>query len=166
MNKPAEQFIEDVQKLERVGRAGQKTLAGRSIGGATSGVEQLVSVLAPVAAVDDTLTYSELAATRGGSLKETYRELSALLGEVSESEDRAGRGMLTAVVVGAHSGIPGPGFFSLARRLGREGTNESIWRHERELLRTVWSPVYDNGSDPVAARVDHPHEPPDVGQPD
>ena len=139
MNQPAEQFIEDVQTLERGGRVGKKTFAGHASGGTTSRVEQLVSLLATVVAADDTLTYRELAATRGDSLEETYEELSALLGEVSESEDRAGRGMLSAIVVGAHSGIPGRGFFSLARRLGREGTNEAIWRRERELLRATWT---------------------------
>jgi len=46
--------------------------------------------------------------------------------------------MLSAVVVGARSGMPGLGFFSLARRLGREGTNDSIWRRERAQLQATW----------------------------
>jgi hypothetical protein len=106
---------------------------------ATSSAEQAVSILAPVAAAGATITYREFASAWGGRLEETYEELAALLRDVSESEDRAGRGMLGAVVVGAYSGIPGRGFFSLARYLGREGTNEAIWRRERELLRTTWT---------------------------
>ena len=53
--------------------------------------------------------------------------------------------------VAARSGMPGLGFFSLARRLGREGTDEAIWRRERELLRAVWALEYGHGSDQVAA---------------
>ena len=56
-----------------------------------------------------------------GEIRETYHKLMQLLNEVSEAEDSAGRGMLSAVVVGARSGMPGRGYFSLARRLGREG---------------------------------------------
>ena len=47
--------------------------------------------------------------------------------------------MLSAVVVGARSGMPGAGFFSLARHLGRESNDEAIWRRERGLLRATWT---------------------------
>jgi hypothetical protein len=50
--------------------------------------------------------------------------LSHLLGEISSEEDAAGRGMLTVVVVHKVGDMqPGPGFFELARTLGRDTSN-------------------------------------------
>lgn len=60
-----------------------------------------------------------------------------MLGEISKAEDAAGRGMLSAVVI--HKGgdwCPGPGFFELAKDLGKD-TSDSLkcWVAE---LRCVW----------------------------
>ena len=77
-----------------------------------------------------------------------------LLTEVSETEDHAGRGMLSAVSVSAHSGMPGKGYFSLARRLGREGTNDSIWRRERVDLQAAWRDVVS--AEPTLPSPEHP----------
>ena len=46
------------------------------------------------------------------------REVGHILGEISEDEFQAGRSMLSAVAVNVN-GKPGPGFFTLARELGR-----------------------------------------------
>src|SRR5215207_8883397 len=57
-----------------------------------------------------------------------------ILGEIVEDEIKAGRPMLSAVAVGV-TGKPGPGFYTLARDLGRlnEGVDEhSFWLDERE----------------------------------
>jgi hypothetical protein len=49
--------------------------------------------------------------------------LAAMLGEISSEEDAAGRGMLTVIVVHKEGDMqPGPGFFDLAKRLGRDTT--------------------------------------------
>src|SRR4051794_17715474 len=39
------------------------------------------------------------------------------LGQLSTEDDAAGKGMLTAVVVHKSDGLPGPGFFKLAKQL-------------------------------------------------
>lgn len=51
------------------------------------------------------------------------------LGEISEEEDRAGRGMITALVVHKVGDMqPGPGFFELAKQLGRDVSDiEKCW---------------------------------------
>jgi hypothetical protein len=66
-------------------------------------------------------------------------ELAHLSGRVSEAEHEAGRPMLSAVVVLAgDSPIPGEGFFTLARALGKfAGTtdDEKMAFHLQELAR-------------------------------
>ena len=58
-----------------------------------------------------------------------------LLGQISVEEDAAGRGMLSALVVHKDDGMPGPGFFDLARRLGRNVENkERCWADEARLV--------------------------------
>ncbi len=92
----------------------------------------------------------ELGATRlgCGDFHETYDRLMRLLNEVARAEDHAGRGMLSAVAVNAHSGMPGQGYFSLARRLGREGTNDAIWGRERAHLQAAWQELAPNAPHP------------------
>lgn len=46
--------------------------------------------------------------------------LSTLLGEISDEEDKLGRGLLSVVVVHSEGRMPGRGFFSLAKELGRD----------------------------------------------
>ena len=58
--------------------------------------------------------------------------VSYFLGEISEEEDRAGRTMLTAIVVHKSGDMfPGPGFFELAEKLGRDVSDElKCWVNE------------------------------------
>jgi hypothetical protein len=66
------------------------------------------------------------------------QRLAHFLGEISTEEDANGRGLLTAVVVHKHDGWPGPGFFDLARSLGRTVTDEEkMWIDEITKLRRV-----------------------------
>jgi hypothetical protein len=66
--------------------------------------------------------------------------LNHLLDEISREEDSAGRGMLSVIVVhktGDH--MPGPGFFELAKALGREiPDKERFWIKEHKGVCTVW----------------------------
>ena len=64
-----------------------------------------------------------------------------LLGEISSDEDSAGRGMLTVVVVHKTGDMqPGPGFFELAKRLGRNTSNIlQCWAEELRKVHAVWS---------------------------
>jgi len=64
-----------------------------------------------------------------------------LLGEISSDEDGAGRGMLTVVVVHKVGDMqPGPGFFELAKSLGRNTSNIlKCWVEELHKVHAVWS---------------------------
>lgn len=95
---------------------------------------------------------------RGGRGPTTYRELCSamksieiephsyalahMLGEVSDDEDSAGRGMLSAYVVSAETGSPGGGFFELAEKLGRDvGDRDAFWVAELRRVETAWKRV-------------------------
>ena len=70
--------------------------------------------------------------------------LAAMLGEISADEDAAGRGMLTVIVVHRDGDMePGPGFFELARELGRD-TSDILrcWIEELKKVHKVWSGEY------------------------
>lgn len=87
--------------------------------------------LLAVAAAGETITYDALRADLGleGDLVPALRALS-------EAEDDAGRGLLSAVVVRVDTGRPGAGWFRLAAERGRDVTDEdAAWHAERERLR-------------------------------
>jgi hypothetical protein len=57
--------------------------------------------------------------------------MATILGEISEAENARGRGMLSGVVVNRETGMPGDGFFTLARHLGRDTSDElAFWQAE------------------------------------
>ena len=64
-----------------------------------------------------------------------------LLGEVTSEEDAAGRGMLTVVVVHKAGDMrPGPGFFELAKDLGRDTSDIlECWVKELHHVHGYWS---------------------------
>ena len=64
-----------------------------------------------------------------------------LLGEISSEEDAASRGMLTVVVVHKNGDMqPGPGFFELAKHLGRNTTDIlKCWISELKRVHAIWS---------------------------
>ena len=63
-----------------------------------------------------------------------------LLGEISVEEDAAGRGMLSALVVHKEDGMPGQGFFDLARQLGRDiGDRVQCWVQETKRVVDYWA---------------------------
>lgn len=66
--------------------------------------------------------------------------LRPFLGEISQSEERAGRGMLTALVVHKHGDYqPGPGFFELAKSLGHDTSDvEKFWIQEVKKVFAAW----------------------------
>ena len=68
------------------------------------------------------------------------KEVGWILGEISEDEVRAGRPMLSSVAVGV-SGKAGPGFFGLARDLGRLDQNQAesaFWKEELLAAYSAW----------------------------
>jgi hypothetical protein len=64
-----------------------------------------------------------------------------LLGDVSTQEDAAGRGMLSVIVVHKSGDMqPGPGFFELAKKLGRNTSDIlSCWIAELKNVHAHWS---------------------------
>ena len=94
-----------------------------------------------VAKRKDLITYTDLA-NEIQSLRFEPQDpaFHKMLGEISTSEHQAGRGMLTAVVVRAHDGRPGPGFFRLARDLGERFKDpEMFWAMEVAKVCQAWS---------------------------
>jgi len=67
--------------------------------------------------------------------------LTIMLREIAAEEHAAGRGMLTALVVYSSGDMqPGPGFFDLADRLGKN-TNDTLkcWIKELKRVYGYWS---------------------------
>ena len=88
------------------------------------------------------ITYSDLVKSiRRIKLEAHDIRLSHMLGEISSEEDRAGRGMLTVVVVHKVGNMePGPGFYELANTLGRDTSNLlRCWVDELHAVHAVWS---------------------------
>jgi len=89
-------------------------------------------------------TYQAVADIMGLPLTGAYmgREVGRILGEISEDEVQQGRPMLSALAVGV-SGRPGPGFFGMARGLGRlaeesREAEERFWEEERVAIYETW----------------------------
>jgi hypothetical protein len=66
-------------------------------------------------------------------------QLGEILGEIVSDELKAGRPMLSAVVVDV-SGRPGSGFFKFAREVGRmtDQADDEFWTAEREAVYDAW----------------------------
>jgi molybdopterin synthase catalytic subunit len=66
--------------------------------------------------------------------------LNHLLAEVSKREDKEGRGMLSVIVVHKTGDMqPGPGFFELAKSLGRETSDIlECWIREFNTVHDYW----------------------------
>jgi len=67
--------------------------------------------------------------------------LDHLLGEISQTEDEAGRGMLSVIVVHKVGDMqPGRGFFELATKLGRDTSDlVTCWVRELKKVHATWS---------------------------
>ena len=83
-----------------------------------------------------TISYSELARkinarATGFDLRARDRRLNVMLDQISTEEHKAGRGMLSVVVVRKSDGRPGDKFFDLAKSLGHDTEDcESFWKSE------------------------------------
>jgi hypothetical protein len=88
------------------------------------------------------IAYSDLAAKiTAVHLQAHDQRLFHLLGEISSEEDAAGRGMLSVIVVHKDGDMqPGPGFFELAKQLGRDTTDIlKCWVAELKRVHAYWS---------------------------
>jgi hypothetical protein len=104
-----------------------------------------LSEIVAAARLGRTLTYGDLAEVTAFPRTGTNMgvELGHLLGEICEDEHKQGRPLLSAIVV-TQKGVPGPGFFKLARHLGRlSGSSPeaeaAFWMAERDAVHKTWA---------------------------
>jgi hypothetical protein len=100
-------------------------------------VEVGTNILEIVAARRQLLNYrqfSERLRDRGILIHWRSPRMGQLLLQISERSVAHGQGLLSALVVGRASGLPGKGFFDLAGRHGRGGDHRIVWERERDRL--------------------------------
>jgi hypothetical protein len=103
--------------------------------------EEMRQILIGRAKLRQTIPYTDLVAqVKAIDLPRNSPALWNMLGEISTAEDAAGRGMLTVIVVhGQGDTLPGAGFFRLARRLGKDVSDErAFWTEELERVCASW----------------------------
>ena len=90
-----------------------------------------------------TETYGEIGRIVGLSMgNPRHREiLGGLLDAIDRGEHAAGRPQLAAVVVRKREGVPGRGFFVIARGLGLHAGMDDLayWREELRRVHDYWS---------------------------
>lgn len=108
-------------------------------------------MLIEVARREDIISYSDLVARiESISLDPGSHAMRTFLNEISTAEYNEGRGLLTAVVVYKRGsrraakmgveGMPGPGFFELARSLKYDVREETeFWSGELRRVYQAWS---------------------------
>lgn len=104
--------------------------------------QQAREILIAVAMRKGRIAYSELVGQIGVlSLEPHDARLFHLLDEISREEDKAGRGMLTAIVVHKSGDMqPGPGFFDLAKSLGKDVKDPLVcWVSEFNKVHDYWA---------------------------
>ena len=102
-------------------------------------LKPIYAKLKEVAKQKQLITYKELAAAVGLDWNKNYgkcRQIFSILRAICTAEVEQGQPMLSAIVVRQDTGMPGAGFFALARKLGRyqSGTDHSFWLAEREAV--------------------------------
>ena len=104
--------------------------------------EEMRQILIGRAKVRRNISYSELVAQiQSISLDPNCYALTAMLNEIALEEDTAGRGMLTVIVIHKDGDMqPGPGFFELAKKQGRDTSNIlRLWVEESRRVYAYWS---------------------------
>jgi hypothetical protein len=74
------------------------------------------------------------------------KKVGQLIGEISQDEVQNGRPMLSALVVGT-SGVPGDGFYTWAKELGRltddsREARAAFWESERQAVYQAWARTF------------------------
>lgn len=95
-------------------------------------------------------TYQDIAVIMGLPLRGSHmgKEVGWILGEICKDEIKAGRPMLSSVAVGVN-GKPGPGFYALARDLGRLKASDDearFWEEERSAAYRAWKRPLPEGN--------------------
>ena len=103
--------------------------------------QEAKEILTERARVRGMIPYSELVSKiRSISFRPHDQSFFHLLGEISTEESRAGRGMMSALVVHREGDMqPGPGFFRLAQSLGCDTTDiTACWVEEFKKVHAAW----------------------------
>lgn len=89
------------------------------------------------------IAYSDLAAELDTvSIEPNSSAFHAMLDEISLCENKAGRGMLSVLVIRKDIRTSGPGFFRLARKLGRKFKDDrEFWKSESKRVIGSWRRV-------------------------
>ena len=101
---------------------------------------EAVRELSSRAKTESTITYADLT-QRINSIAFGPSDYSFhyLLYEVSREEEAAGRGLLSALVVRKEDGLPGQGYFDVARQMGRNVADPvRSWTEEVKLIFSKW----------------------------
>jgi hypothetical protein len=62
-------------------------------------------------------------------------ELATILGEIMQEDHKSGGPLTCSVIVGSQSGMPGKGFFDMARSLGFQVPNDqAFWKSQTQAL--------------------------------
>ena len=104
--------------------------------------DEAKAILIDVARRKGRIAYSELASQiQAIDIVAHDPRMFHLLGEISVEEEKAGRGMLTAIVVHKSGDMqPGPGFFELAKSLGKDTSDVLVcWVNEFNRVHDYWA---------------------------
>ena len=104
--------------------------------------EEVTNILIERAKVRGMIPYSDLVSkVKSMQFAAHDPRLFKLLGEISSDEDSKGQGMLSVIVVHKRGDMqPGPGFFELARNLGRDTSDIlDCWVRELKKVHAHWS---------------------------
>lgn len=106
-----------------------------------AGKEEIRNILIEVARKKSVICYSALVAKLKTIRMDPHvGAIGAILGEISTEENKAGRGLLSVLVVRKTGDMkPGDGFFEMAKSLGRDVSDkERCWTSEVEKIYEVW----------------------------
>ena len=96
-----------------------------------------------VARAQGTASYTEIAQLAGIDTDNPHfgALVGRLLDDVNRAEQAAGRPLLSAVVIGKDSNLPGAGFFECARDLRLYSGNDDLayWMQELKRVHDYWS---------------------------
>lgn len=103
--------------------------------------QQIYETLRQAAVEGKTLSYADIAPMAGLDMSRVdhRNRIAAMLDEISSAEHEAGRPLLSAIVVHGgvsdDAGLPGGGFFTMARRLGVFKSGDRSVFHAEEMAR-------------------------------
>ncbi len=103
--------------------------------------EEARQILIQCARTEQTIAYSELVAnTYTIRFEPQDPKLAEMLDQISSSEYAEGKGLLSVLVIHkGGDGMPGPGFFKLAKRLGmRVDDHLEFWVKEFQRVTCSW----------------------------